>query len=222
MSNDSSTGGYVVPISTTGDLEDQSLNRFLHDLVAGITALDPTLVRPRWQPEPPALPEPTVDWASIGEVNRDKDVFSFVGHQSGGDGNDYTYRNQILNILCTFYGPNARMFSERLSMGFEIAQNREVMTLNGYGLVEVGSSTTTTEMINQRWLPREDVPFSLRRAQEFKYPILNLLGGQGTLVDDTVVRLNFTSQKPKSPFPLFAWGLFDGSTFAGWGQGNWK
>lgn len=223
MPNDSSTGGFVTPSTTMGDLEDQALNRFLHDLIAGITGIPVPLVRPRWQQNPPNLPPFGTDWVAFGEVSRKTDRFAFVTHQdSSSGGNDAVYRNQILEILCTFYGPNSKANSELLSLGFQIAQNREALTLAGYGLVEVGDPVTTSELIQEQWVSREDVSLRLRRAQEYKYPILNLLGAQGTVVTDSQAGLAFQQQKPLAALPMFAWGLSDSVTFAGWGQGNWK
>jgi hypothetical protein len=56
---DSRTAGYLGPRDTPQQLVDGAWDDFLHDVIAGTTGLDPTLVRPRWQSEPPNIPTDT-------------------------------------------------------------------------------------------------------------------------------------------------------------------
>lgn len=228
--NDSSTGGYLQPGSRNSELNDLALRVFLQSIVVGITGMPGNLVRPRWQAEPPNIPVFGTDWAAIGVTNRKRDTFSAVIHQgltNNGNGQDVVYRNQILEILASFYGPNAESNSELFAMGFEVAQNREVLHLAGFGLIGVDDAITTSELVNERWLPRIDVPFSLRRGQLYTYPVLNLIGATASATDDTasvsvaVTVTPLTSNIAATKTPLFAWTL-TGSLYAGWGAGNWK
>ena len=57
MSNDSSTGGPIAPVPTSAaPLEGKALNDFLNELIAGITGLDGTMVRPSFQTVPANVP----------------------------------------------------------------------------------------------------------------------------------------------------------------------
>lgn len=177
--NDSSTGGYLSPSSTNGDLNDLALAKFLQQIVVGITGMPGNMVRPRWQPEPPNIPDFTSNWAAIGPGNRKRDPFSAVIHNPSGDGSNTVVRNRTMDILCSFYGPSSETNSELLAMGLELPQNREAMQLAGFALVSgAGDSTIVPVLIKERWQYRVDIPFTIRQQQQYTYPILNLEGIQ--------------------------------------------
>jgi hypothetical protein len=188
MPNDSSTGGYLSPTSTGGDRNDQALNRFLQQVVVGIVGLPGNMVFPRWQDEPPNVPDHGVNWASIGRSSRKRDGFSATIHNPNdneGNGSSTVVRNQIIQVLCSFYGPNAEANSELLAMGLEVRQNREVMQLAGYNLIGgAGDSVIAPAKIKNRWTYRVDIPFAVRAQQKYTYPVLNVENVQVTTVAD--------------------------------------
>lgn len=213
MALDSSSAGYLSP--QTSSLEDVELNRFLRSLVVGITAMPGKTVFQRWQPggEPPNLPDFGTDWAAVGESgDRQKDTFAYSEQTDNGL---LVYRNEILTVLVSFYGPNARRNANVLSMGFMVAQNREAMQQNGYGFVDISSSLLTSDLFNNRWVQRIDVSFRVRRSVTFIYPVLDLVGAQIVFTEpaDTVTVI-------EQQLPMFAWGP-EGNFVAGWGSGNW-
>jgi hypothetical protein len=185
MSNTSATGGYLAPVpSTPTPLEGQALNRFLQQFVVGITGLSGSVVFQRWQPEPSDQPVFGTDWAAVGVMSRTADVNAYEGHISTGQGTDIIYRNEILNVLISFYGPDADMYASLFREGAQLAQNREVLMANGFGFVESGDAVAVPELVKLRWLYRVDLHFWLRRAVEYTYPVLNLLGATGTIETD--------------------------------------
>lgn len=184
MPNDSSTGGYLAPAGSPAPLEGQALNRFLQQIWVGITGLAGTLVRPRWQPEPPAIPAFGTDWMAFGIMRRPGDAFPSTIHSPTGNGNDSIYRQEILEILCTFYGPDADSYASLLREGLFVAQNLEVLQLNNFGLVGVGETVAVPEMIKDRWTYRVDMYVTLRRSIEYTYPVLNILSASGTVDSD--------------------------------------
>lgn len=175
--NDSSTGGYLSPAGSPAPLEGQALNRFLQQIVVGITGLPGNMVRPRWQAEPPNIPAFGTDWAAIGIVDRKADTFASEIHSPTGNGNDTVYRQEILEVLVTFYGPDADVNASLLREGFAVAQNREILQQNAFGLIAVGDVKTVPEFIKERWIYRVDLPVTFRRAIEYVYPVLNLESG---------------------------------------------
>ena len=180
--------GFVRPFDTLSELNDLILNRFLQQLVAGVTGIIQTMVRPRWQPEPPNQPNFDKDWAAVGRVKRDRDTFAAVLHftdpQDFDNSTDSMYRNEIVDILCSFYGPGSEANSELLAMGLMLEQNRYAIQLNGFGLVEVGETLTVPAIIKEKWLMGQDVPFRLRRQQIYSYPSPNLVEAQASLIFD--------------------------------------
>lgn len=191
--------GYTTPSATNQELNDQLFRLFLQPMIVGITGMQAQLVRPRWQPEPPNQPDFSVDWAAVGAVGqRTRDTFAAVLHCTDpgsivpanvtGNGKAYVIRNEILEILCSFYGPNCDANSEVLAMGLMLEQNRYVMQLNGFALVEVGDSLVVPALTKDRWLTKMDLSFRMRRQQKYTYSSPNLLAAQGAVGTDGLVK----------------------------------
>src|SRR5437870_2383413 len=119
MSNSSATGGYLVPTSAP-PAEDDALDDILQGLIVGLTALDPTLVRPRWQPVAAKLPDLSVNWCAIGETDETPDANAVVTHDgdaNGGLGQDNLQRHEQIRVLATFYEPNAKAYAKQARDG---------------------------------------------------------------------------------------------------------
>lgn len=185
MSNDSSTGGYLAPSASPAPIEGQTLNRFLQQIVVGITGLDPTLVRPRWQPEPPNMPAIDATWVAIGITNRKADTFAAIIRDPTGDGADTVQRHEEFDLLCSFYGPSADDTASLLREGLSIAQNREPLGLADMGLVGVSDTITAPSLVNDRWQYRLDMTVTIRRQIRRTYPVLNVLSAGITVTTDT-------------------------------------
>jgi hypothetical protein len=179
--NDSSTGGYIPPVAPPGPvpLEDQALQDFLQAIVVGITGMDGRTVRPRWQLEPPNLPDVGNDWAAVGILSHRPDTYAYVLHDGAGEGIDELQRHEYLDILASFYGPNCESNAAILNDGFQIEQNRTVLRQNGMGLTRVGDQRTVPSLVKDRWLYRVDLPITIKRQIRRQYNILNLLSANG-------------------------------------------
>lgn len=203
MSNDSSTGGYLSPVVPSTELNDDNLADFLHDLVVGITGLDPTMVRPRWQPETPVLPDtngPGVGlggfgsggfgaqaWASIGVTSRTPDAYSYVSHTPAVAGSppapgfDTEFRSEVITVQLSFYGPTAESLAAQFAVGLKIAQNREQLTVANYPLVNTDPPVNIPELIQGRWVFRTDLTFRIRHMNQYQYAVLDLASAQGVV-----------------------------------------
>lgn len=192
MTNTSATGGYLLPNPPPAPqpLEDDALADFFNAVIAGITGLDGSLVRPRWQIIPPNIPANTVNWCAFGIVNRKADVFPFVGHdamQNSGDGADVLQRQEILEFLCSFYGPQAEANASQLRDGLFIEQNRAVLSTMSMTVVECGDMLRAPTLKNEQWYQRVDLPMFIRREILRTYPVLNLLSISGVVETDIAV-----------------------------------
>lgn len=176
--NTSATGGYLVP-SSPAPATDDGLDDLLQEMVVGITALTPSLVRPRWQPKPPKQPEPNVDWAAIGVTHIETDTYAIVQHDSTGDGSDKLTRFQSVTVMATFYGPNRRGYAQKLCDGLQIPQNREQIVRAGLNLVAASDIISTADFFNTNLIPRADVLMTFRRQINRTYPVLNVLSAHG-------------------------------------------
>lgn len=181
MSNDSSTGGYLVPASSPAPLEDDLLDNFIHDIISGVTGLPGNVILPRWQPEPVNLPAVGTDWMAFGIVKTTPDTFAVEYHHSAGNGTDELIRHEVMDILVSSYGPNSRKNLQLLSDGLQIAQNREVLFLNSMAFVETTDTLTAPQFVKDKWLRRIDFTLRIRRQILRSYPVLNLLSANGLL-----------------------------------------
>lgn len=186
--SDSASGGYLAP-SSDSPAEDDALARQLQAMVVGITGLPGAMVRPRWQPTPPAQPAITVDWAAIGVTRqRPVDHIGAIVHRSdadGGLGADELQRHEEIELLASFYGPNAQGFASRLRDGLSIGQNREALAAQDIAFVACGEIVHAPELVQTRWRRRADLAVTLRRQITRVYPVRNLTAAEGTIASET-------------------------------------
>ena len=206
MSNDSSTGGYLQPTSAA-PAEDDALDNILQQLVVGITGLPGSLVRPRWQPVMPKMPEPSVDWCAIGVTQEDPLDHGAQWHigrdTSGTNPNGYSVSLDwvVITVLASFYGPNARGNATLLRSGLLIAQNREALTGTGISLLErPGVLRFVPQIENEQTWRRVDIEMRFNRAIQRTWAIDDLLDAHGDLLTDRPDSQTF--ETPSSTNPL--------------------
>jgi hypothetical protein len=175
MPNTSASGGFLAPSLSLAPLQDAALLDFIQAWIVGLTGLLPQNIRPRWQPEPPNIPADTVDWAAFGIKKRIKDTYGAELHVPAALGYNEIRRHEELDILVSFYGPNADESCDLFSEGMQVAQNREILTLNNMGLISSGDAIVVPELLKEKWLRRVDLPFSLKRQIVRQYGVQNIL-----------------------------------------------
>jgi len=179
--NTSATGGALLPTGNPLPLADLPLQDFLHDWIVGITGFTNALVRPRWQPEQPNIPNASVDWCAFGVTNKHTLGQPYIEHVPAStdfpNGYDELRSHQEFTMLVTFYGPNAEMNEMLLSRGMYIAQNQESLNLNNMALIGHEDSTTIPELLKEQWMFRVDLPIYFRRQITLDYSVLNILHG---------------------------------------------
>jgi hypothetical protein len=193
MANTSASGGFLAPSSALPP-EDNAFDAVLQALIVGVTALPGNLVRPRWQPVPSAQPDPTVNWCAVGVVEEfpasGKGMITHDGSDQGGLGSDTLQVNDEVEVMASFYGPNARQFANLFRDGVMIPQNREMLEFPPpgtnvqelYRLVGIPRPARfVPEIINEVTYRRVDVSFRISRANVTVWPVENLLEVQGTL-----------------------------------------
>ena len=180
----SNVAGYLSPSTTPAPLEDDALDDFLGDVVAGITLLDrDNLVRPRWQDDPPIIPDRTVTWCAIAVTNHEPDAYAWTGLATDGLSQDII-RHETLTIMATFYGPLSASTACLFRDGLMIEQNREALMTAGFGLITTMGPTNAPELIKEKWYNRSDITWKTRREIRRTYPILSLLSAHGTIYTD--------------------------------------
>lgn len=196
--------GYLAPISTP-PLEGDALEDTIHDLIAGVSGLDGTLVRPAWQIEPANIPTAGTAWAAFRIARREIALFPYVGHDGAYTypdpqqdpplkGADQLQQQEQLEVLVSFYdlgagatngvGGQADAYCALFRDGLYIAQNREALMAQGIVLAYTGDAIAVPSLLKERWLYRVDLSLTLRRAIERTYPVYNIESAQGTITKD--------------------------------------
>jgi hypothetical protein len=211
MTNNSATGGYIVPTASFNATADAAFDEILAQLAAGVTGLPANLVRPRWQPTPPLQPEANIDWCAIGVTDESGDATIDSVHRSTspstadppdptGDGYTTTYEVVEQTVMASFYGPSAWSNANLFRVGLSVPQNREVLILQDVTLCVVPRRVTPFfETINSVTYRRCDVEFKLRRTITRNWPIENIQKAQGEIKTDTTIDPFAT---PASVYPL--------------------
>lgn len=190
MTGDSASGGPLLPSapSVPSPLEDVALTGFFQKLVADLSGMDETMIRPSWQATSP--PPVTAIWAEVGIRNRQSSGFAYVDHLGDGDGADLMQRHEDFEVLCSFYGPGADNAAALVRDGLSIAQNREPLQRAEMGLIGVGEATAVPAVIGGESYYRLDMPIRVRRAVTRLYPVLNLMKVAGTIATPSNLSLS--------------------------------
>jgi hypothetical protein len=182
MANTSSTGGYLTPTSIPVP-EDDALDDTLQEVFVGLTGLDPSLVRPRWQPVDRKMPNVDVDWCAFGVTEDEPDADAVVQHVQAGTerGADKLQRTEVMRVMATFYGPNAKGYAKIARDGLYIPQNRSQLEIALLAVITTGTIRAVPEQINNQWVRRYDLPLVFRRTVQRTYAIESLESADVTL-----------------------------------------
>lgn len=179
MSNNSATGGYLVPSGNGQIPGGLSLNQFIQSVLVGISGLDKKLVRPDWQVAPPSQPDISINWLAFGIQITNPDTFAYT--TLNPDGSSSLQRQQQIEVKCQFYGPDATEMSSIVQDGFQITQNLEALRSADMGFGYSTEGINIPDLVNERWVPRVVMSVFLRRQIERTYPVLGLLSTKGTI-----------------------------------------
>ncbi len=184
--NTSATGGYLAPVAASPPLEDGDLDAQFQQAVVGITGLPGALVRPRWQATNPKQPEPSTNWCSIGVMDITPDAGPYIQHKGAGQGQDDFTRHEQIELVATFYGPQAQRYAAMLRDGFGMPQNIESLNAVGISFVECQAFRPVPELVNQQWIRRYDMALTFRRQVRRVYGVLNVLSADPVLISDDI------------------------------------
>lgn len=186
--NTSASGNTLSPVLDTPPEYDLDLDLIFQTLVARITRLPGSLVRPRWQPTVGKVPtpDPGTDWCAIGITTIDPDANPYIEHFGDGLGSDEYVRHEQIALFATFYGAHAAHYAMLLRDGLAVPQNSE--NLLGYGIrvVSCDRARSAPELYNQQWVRRYDMGVTFRRKVARTYRILNIIDAPVELISDDI------------------------------------
>lgn len=186
--NTSATGDVLSPVLDTPPEYDDDLDALFQPIVAQITGLDGSLVRPRWQPTVGKVPTPNpgTDWCAIGVTTITPDANPYIEHQGGDLGADNYARHEQIELFATFYGACAAHYAMLLRDGLAIPQNSEKLLDYGIRVVSCNHARAVPEFYNQQWVRRYDIGVTFRRKVSRTYRILNIIDAPVELISDDI------------------------------------
>lgn len=185
--NSSATGGYLQQLGTS--LTDDQIIDAVNGAIAGITGFAGNMIRPRWQLNPPRMPDNGTDWIASGITTRVATDYPVIQHKNGGP--DRLTRWSTYTVTISVYGPNAGGNAEILRDGLYISQNLEALSANNIKLRDVGDTTAVPELVNNQWYNRSDIEIRLAISISRDYNVLDIASAEGTITADSGVTATF-------------------------------
>lgn len=179
MPNTSASGGYLVPTSSTPLPGGLTLVQFIQSILVALSGINGTLVRPSWQIAPPKQPDITENWIAFGVTVTQADTNAYSGLDDAN--NDVFQRQELIEILCSFYGPLANDYAALVRDGFQIQQNSEAMRAAKMGYRDCSPIRQAPELVNERWQGRTVMNVILTREINRTYPVLSVDGSVGII-----------------------------------------
>ena len=178
----SATGGFLELSPGQGQF---TLEDVLHDVIAGITGFPGELVRPRWQPDPPEVPEPDVNWCAFGISQFAPSNLPVILHHGEGDGSSEVVDMEELQVMVSFYGPLHMVGARAFRRGLYVKQNREPLRPAGLAFVKAGTIVPLPEQVALGWRSRADIPLTFRLETRSSFAALNLLQSGGSITSES-------------------------------------
>jgi hypothetical protein len=192
--SDSTKAGYLAPTSVSSADSDIELATIFQGAVVGIVGLPGNMVRPRWQPQPPPMPPPNVDWCAIGVTVQSPIDFPVL--KMSPDGTQALQRQEEITVQASFYGLNAQSNAGLLRDGIFVAQNLDVLAANGIKLITAGEIVQAPDLRNEQFIGRCDLPLRFRRQVDRVYPVRYLVSAPDTITLDAGVVATGTIEPP--------------------------
>ena len=187
--NNSATGGYTGPSFTEPNPGGLTLTQFIQTVLCGVSGINGKLVRPKWQQEPPQMPDISVNWLAFGIASSQPSFNAYIAMQP--DNTTQYQRQEQLEIQVSIYGPAAFETVGLITDGLQIPQNLAGLLAANMGVVEVTKAMHIPELINERFFNRYELAVVLNRQVQRLYPILNFLSASGTVYTQTAGNVNF-------------------------------
>lgn len=180
MSNDSSTGGYLVQSESAlpGGL---TLLQYIQQVIVGLTGFAGNKVRPKWQKNPTKFDAtPEDNFCTFGVITEEADYDAYTVVNEAGTFSTMKVREDV-SVTCSFYGTDAQMNASKLRDAFKISQNRDKLREAQMNYIGVSAVAYVPEIHGQVWFPRADITIILTRTIDKNFAVLSLDGASGTI-----------------------------------------
>lgn len=177
MANTSATGGFLTPDPSTAPLYDDALDDVFQALFVGITGLDGSMVRPRFQVRPPKQPDASTNWCAVGVMDIENDAGPVLDQEQ-----QHMQRHETVHVLASFYGPNGRALATQARDGLGLLQNNESLASQLMLYINNDTIRKVPELVGEQWVQRYDLPLTFRRQIKRTYAVEYIVAAGVTLI----------------------------------------
>ena len=141
------------------------LEELLRTVFSGCTGIKRINVRTKWKAEPDNIPKKAETWLSFAIMSRESPKAQVLHLETlDGEGSSRVMTHETIEVLTSFFGPDAEDMAVRLKAALQVSQNREALFREGVAFVRGGNVTTMPALVAFGWRPRADMTLTFRRA----------------------------------------------------------
>ena len=155
----------------------EALENLVQQYLVSISGVEPSLVRPRWQPDPPRAPGFDVDWLAVGVENIARSWQPYQWIRT-------LVRRETITVALTAYGPNSMGLVALIQDNIQQSLNHGVLSENGLKYIRSTDIVAAPELVNSKWLRRHDINVILGRAVTREYDVLTIASANVILNSD--------------------------------------
>jgi hypothetical protein len=155
-------------------------------MAVNLTGLDPTLVRPAFQENPLAEPDPETDWCAFYIQDAEALNYPDVRHAPEDGGRDEVTDWIDQEARLYFYGPRADELAGLVRRGLHVERNRYALRKAGIAVRRLGNASRMPELVNGKWLNRVDLVIYITFAARGDYAVPNLRQSGGEIASDEI------------------------------------
>ena len=172
MSNDSTTAGYLTPVSELPKY-DKELEQEISRWIRGVTGMSTNRVFPRWTDPQEQIPKNGITWCGFGITTMPRPVNPASVDSSEEQSEQWTW--ETVTVICCFYGPQGAATASTFRDGIYVPQNNAELNKTGLSLVGTTDIINAPELINNQWVRRYDITATLSRKNTRTYNIKSIL-----------------------------------------------
>lgn len=173
--------GFLTPTSNPVLPGGLTLTQYIQAMIVGVTNINGTLVRPKWQIAPPKQPDIATNWIAFGIQILTPDQLAYVGLLDDASSAASFQRQVLLQIDCGFYGSSAMENILIFQDAFQIQQNLDYLRAAKMGYRQITPAIRGPDLVNGRWVERLETSLYLTWQVQRTYAILSLESAEGTL-----------------------------------------